>query len=214
MQKLTRRRAGERGVALILVLILLTVLTAMGYMALYTASIERDLDRSYRYRLSMRDTVEGCVHAVTNQVLRSGGLKLSPWPSAENTGWALGQTQRHPVIGVCTVVSPKCGNPFLEINGNKTDGSVSDMCCCRTGPLLNQSGNILYQDDFLANRAILSIQRINGGAIPGEEANFVLYPFSIAAGGPARSIAESKVVIKYGPVPRADSSGEKDVVGM
>ena len=206
-------RTGERGVALIIVLLLLTVLTALGFMAMYTATIERDLDRSYRMRLVARDSIESCVHGAMDQVLRSGGLLLSPLPAGENTGWAIGQTQRHPVIGACVVTAPKAANPHIIFGGNAANGSVDDMACCRTGPLLNQAGGILFQNDFLANKSLISIARIGGGSIPGEESNFVLYPFTVTAGGPSRSISEAKVVIKFGPVPRVES-GEKDVVGM
>ncbi|MBI5526502.1 MAG: hypothetical protein HY897_09215 [Deltaproteobacteria bacterium] len=195
--------AGQRGVALVLVLLMLTVLSSLGFMALYTSSIERDIDRAHRYRLFARNSTGAGVQMLAQQVIRSkGGKRDASPPSTSSLGVNRGDYQIHPVIGICYVLDHNCADPFST---NNDPAWAQDLCCFRTGRVRDPAGTILKPtalNDLLNDSYKVGIGRnfmIGGGS---DEYAHQVFEFWIAGGGPARSISELRVLMKVGPNPK------------
>jgi hypothetical protein len=205
---------GQRGVALILVLLMLTVLSSLGFMALYTSSIERDIDRAHRFRLSARSAMEAGTHMIAQQLIKSQGYNLDSLPpSTSILGVARGNYQIHPVIGICYVLDHNCSDPFST---NNDPNWTQDLCCFRTGRVRDKETGNLFKPTTLNDIHILDVpnrkymlDRGRRWVPPGgsSEYEYRMFDFAVSGGGPARSFSEATVMMKVGPVPGGGDLG-------
>jgi len=202
-----RLRLNSKGLAMFVVLLMIFSLTALAYMALYSSTIEKDIERGYRVKRLASMASEAGVHAVIKQLITQSLPITTPIPLNINVGTSPGQTQNHPVIGLCQVVMMNCLDPAVP----PANATVNEMCCFRTGPAtdLNTGKPFYYSNPLDATQqAMARIGQDRDIPIPGSDNRWVhkVYFFYVTGAGPSRSIAESLVYYKFGPVQTGTSN--------
>lgn len=206
MNMRTASGSGQRGVALVIVLLLLTVMTGLGFMALLTANIEMDLTRSYRNRQFLKAATEAGGHSVVRQIIKSRGTDKRSIPRTDTpTGNNPNERRTHPVIGICQVTQFNCGQPLSAVY------SDTNLCCFRTGKITDSTGNILKMTDSNIGADQASPFTPSNVDIPGSSSyQHIDYEVSVSAGVPSRGISELVVRVRSGPVPKSDGGGYGD----
>lgn len=197
----------SKGIAMFVVLLMIFSLTALAYMALYSSTIEKDIERGYRVKRLASMASEAGVHTVVRQLVNSAIPVTTPIPFSIVTGTAPGQVQTHPVIGLCQVVAMNCLDPAV----NPAGATINDMCCFRTGPMADFSTGkpFYYSNPLNANQqAMTRIQQDRDIQIPGSDNRWVhkVYFFFVTGAGPSKSFSESIVYYKFGPVQTGTSN--------
>ncbi|MCX7943071.1 MAG: hypothetical protein N2746_00985 [Deltaproteobacteria bacterium] len=201
-------RINKKGVALFVVFLMIFSLTALAYMALYTSTIERDIERAYRVKRLAASASEAGVHAVIRQLVSSPLPVTTPIPFNIGTiGTSPGQVQNHPIIGYCQVVAMNCLDPGV----NPSNATVNEMCCFRTGPMANYSTGMPFKFTNpldATEQALTKIHQDRDMQIPGSDNRWVhkVYFFFVTGAGPSRSFSESVVYYKFGPVQSGTSN--------
>ncbi len=201
------QRLNKKGIAMFIVLLMIFSLTALAYMSLYTATIEKDIERAFRVKRLASMASEAGVHAVIRQLVNTAIPTTTPIPFNIVAGTAPGQVQNHPIIGLCQVVAMNCLNPA----DNPATSTLNDMCCFRTGPFADYNTGMpfRYSNPLNANdQAFTRIQQDRDIQIPGSDNKWVhkVYFFFVTGAGPSRSFSESLVYYKYGPVQSGTSN--------
>lgn len=199
--------SNKKGIAMFVVLLMIFSLTALAYMALYTSTIEKDIERAYRVKRLATLASEAGVHYVVRQLVSNPMPVTTPIPFNLTIGFSPGQVQDHPVIGYCQVVAMNCLNPSVP----PSSATVNEMCCFRTGPIGDYSTGMPFRFTNPMNpnqQALTRIQQDRDIQIPGSDNRWVhkVYFFTVTGAGPNRSFSESIVFYKYGPVQTGTSN--------
>ncbi|MGC8927791.1 MAG: hypothetical protein ACP5QK_07680 [Myxococcota bacterium] len=200
-------RLNKKGIAMFVVLLMVFSLTALAYMALYTSTIEKDIERAYRVKRLASMASEAGVHTVIRQLVNSSIPITTPIPFNITAGTNPGQVQTHPVIGLCQVVAMNCLDPAV----NPAGATLNEMCCFRTGPMANYAtGMPFYYNNPLdpTQNGLARVNQERDMQIPGSDNKWVhkVYFFIVTGAGPNRSFSESMVYYKYGPVQTGTSN--------
>jgi len=200
-------RINSKGLAMFVVLLMIFSLSALAYMALYSSTIEKDIERGYRVKRLASMASEAGVHAVVRQLVSQSIPVTTPIPFNVTVGTAPGQVQTHPVIGLCQVVMMNCLDPAVP----PASATVNDMCCFRTGPSVNYGTGMpfYYSNPLNANeQAMTRIGQDRDIQIPGSDNKWVhkVYFFFVTGAGPSKSLSESLVYYKFGPVQTGTSN--------
>ncbi len=197
----------NKGIAMFVVLLMIFSLTALAYMALYSSTIEKDIERGFRVKRLASMASEAGVHTVVRQLTNSAIPVTTPIPFNVVNGTAPGQVQNHPIIGLCQVVAMNCLDPAV----NPASATVNEMCCFRTGPMADYSTGkpFNFSNPLNANQqAFARIQQDRDMPIPGSDNKWVhkVYFFYVTGAGPSKSLTESIVYYKFGPVQTGTSN--------
>jgi len=185
----------QSGVAILIVLILLVVLTLIGYLMLYTSQYERIIDSAFRAKTYARQSAEAGVGLVAQKIMNRMAADLTPIPGADVLpGESYGFKATHPVIGDCFILLPDC------LDQDNTAFAAGSMCCFRTGRAFDATNQLVKIAGSIPGPRIMDI--------PGSsDYQNAVYNFFVTGGGPSRSLSEYEVMIEIGPVRKGSGSG-------